>query len=98
MLEPCSMLGTHSNTRWNHILVEYRARVEQGMLWPKLNTTKDNIYGRILLWWAADNEHKAVVKLLLDTAKVDPDAKDNYDQTLLSWAADNGYEAVVKLL
>jgi hypothetical protein len=43
--------------------------------------------------------HEAVVKLLLETGKVEVDSKDNeYGQTPLSWAAENGYEAVVKLL
>jgi ankyrin repeat protein len=40
-----------------------------------------------------------VVKLLLETGKVDVDSKDNnYGRTPLSWAAENGHEAVVKLL
>ncbi|OCK95360.1 ankyrin, partial [Cenococcum geophilum 1.58] len=43
--------------------------------------------------------HDAVVKLLLETGKVEVDSKDNeYGQTPLSWAAENGHEAVVKLL
>ena len=42
---------------------------------------------------------KAVVKLLIETGKVDVDSKDNYHgRTPLSWAAENGHEAVVKLL
>jgi len=42
---------------------------------------------------------EAVVKLLLETGKVEVDSKDSkYGQTPLSWAARNGYEAVVKLL
>jgi ankyrin repeat protein len=39
-----------------------------------------------------------VVKLLLDTGKVDVDSRDFQDKTPLSWAAENGHEAVVKLL
>jgi ankyrin repeat protein len=51
------------------------------------------------LWWAARNGHKAMVKLLLETGRVDVDSKDsNYGQTPLSWAAEIGHEAVVKLL
>ncbi|KAF1995099.1 ankyrin, partial [Amniculicola lignicola CBS 123094] len=42
--------------------------------------------------------HDVVVKLLLDTGKVDPDLKDKYGWTPLSRAAWNGHKAVVKLL
>jgi ankyrin repeat protein len=39
-----------------------------------------------------------VVKLLLETGKVDVDSKDTTGRTPLSWAAGRGHEAVVKLL
>jgi ankyrin repeat domain-containing protein 50 len=42
--------------------------------------------------------HEAVVKLLLDTDKVEVDSMDGSGRTPLSWAAENGHEAVVKLL
>ncbi|ERF70494.1 hypothetical protein EPUS_07350 [Endocarpon pusillum Z07020] len=42
---------------------------------------------------------EAIVKLLLETEKVDVDSKDSeLDQTPLSWAAENGHEMIVKLL
>ncbi|KAK3339432.1 hypothetical protein B0H65DRAFT_476487, partial [Neurospora tetraspora] len=47
---------------------------------------------------AAKNGHEAVVKLLLDTGKVDADAQDQDGWTALYIAAKNGYEAVLKLL
>ncbi|CZR58258.1 uncharacterized protein PAC_08149 [Phialocephala subalpina] len=56
------------------------------------------VYGQTPLWWAAQKGHEAVVKLLLDTGKVDVDAKDEDGSTPLSWAARNGHEAVVRLL
>ena len=39
-----------------------------------------------------------MVKLLLDTGKVDVNSKDNYGRTPLLFAASRGREAVVKLL
>jgi ankyrin repeat protein len=50
------------------------------------------------LLWAARNGCEAVVKMLLDTGKVDVDAKDYIGRTPLSLAAGNGHEAVVKML
>lgn len=39
-----------------------------------------------------------IVQLLLDTNRVDPDAKDKYGRTPLSWAAQVGNEKIVQLL
>ena len=39
-----------------------------------------------------------VVKLLLETGKLDVDSKDSRGWTPLLWAAENGHEAVMKLL
>ena len=58
----------------------------------------DGIYGRTSLSWAAENGHKAVVKLLLDKG-ADTKSKDSqYGWTPLFWAASNGHKAIVKLL
>ncbi|RYP57864.1 hypothetical protein DL769_009241 [Monosporascus sp. CRB-8-3] len=53
---------------------------------------------RTPLSWAAEKGQEAVVKLLLDTGKVDVDSKDDDGLTPLSWAAKEGHEAVIKLL
>jgi Ankyrin repeats (3 copies)/Ankyrin repeats (many copies) len=51
------------------------------------------------LSWAARGGHEAVVKLLVETGKVDVDSKVKYHgRTPLSLAAEKGHEAVVKLL
>jgi ankyrin repeat protein len=50
------------------------------------------------LSWAAQRGHEGVVKLLLDTGKVDVNSKDTNNWTPLSWAAEKGHEGVVKLL
>jgi ankyrin repeat protein len=51
----------------------------------------------LLLGWAAENEHEAVVKLLFKkVGELEPE--DTYDQTWPWWAAEDGHEAVVKLL
>ena len=45
-----------------------------------------------------NNSHEAVVKLLLDTGKVDAGAKDENGRTALHMAAKHGHEAIIKLL
>jgi ankyrin repeat protein len=47
---------------------------------------------------AAENRYKDVVKLLLETGKVEVDSKDETGRTPLLWAVENGHEAIVKLL
>ncbi|KAH8712240.1 hypothetical protein GQ44DRAFT_598742, partial [Phaeosphaeriaceae sp. PMI808] len=53
---------------------------------------------RSVLSYLAELGNVAIVKLVLDTGKVDVDAKDNNGWTPLSRAAEGGHEAVVKLL
>ncbi|OCK95650.1 purine and uridine phosphorylase [Cenococcum geophilum 1.58] len=55
-------------------------------------------YGQTPLSYAAENGHKAVVRLLLAKDGVNVNSKDKYGQTPLSYAAKNGHEAVVQLL
>ena len=58
-----------------------------------------DVCGRTPLLLAAQKGHEAVVKLLLETSKVNVNSKDDMDgRTPLSWAARNGHEVVVKLL
>jgi ankyrin repeat protein len=60
----------------------------------------DNLkkHGRTPLSYAAGNGHEAVVKLLLETGKIEVNSVDQDDRTPLSYVAENGNEAVVKLL
>lgn len=50
------------------------------------------------LLWALKMEHEAVVKMLLDTGKVEVDSRDKHGQMPLSLAAEKGEEAVVQIL
>ena len=52
----------------------------------------------LLCIWAARTGNEAVVKLLLETGRIDANMKDHSDWTPLSLAAYNGHVAVVKLL
>ncbi|KAH8723883.1 ankyrin repeat-containing domain protein [Phaeosphaeriaceae sp. PMI808] len=51
-----------------------------------------------LLLSAARKGHEDVVRLLLDTGKIDLDVRDDDGQAPLSWAAKNGHGAIVNLL
>jgi ankyrin repeat protein len=44
------------------------------------------------------NGREAIVKLLIETDKVDVDSEDEHGRTPLLWAAMNGYEVVVTML
>ncbi|KAJ9480524.1 hypothetical protein VN97_g13034, partial [Penicillium thymicola] len=55
-------------------------------------------HDRTPLFWAACKGYEAVVKLLLETGRVNADSKDSHSETPLLAAAQNGHEAVVKLL
>ncbi|UKZ89742.1 uncharacterized protein TrAFT101_004783 [Trichoderma asperellum] len=59
---------------------------------------KDGIFGRTPLAWASMNGHRDVVKLLLDTEKVDIHSEDKYGGTPLRWALERGYYNIVQLM
>ncbi|RYP47387.1 hypothetical protein DL768_006555 [Monosporascus sp. mg162] len=50
------------------------------------------------LLYAAEIGYEDIVKLLLETGKVDADLKEENNQTPLSYAAKNGHKGIVKLL
>ena len=70
--------------------------LDLGKVSLEINARDEN--GQTPISWAAQNGHKAAVKLLLNTNKVNVDARDKNGQTPLSRAAENGHDAVVKLL
>ncbi|KAH0542764.1 hypothetical protein FGG08_002903 [Glutinoglossum americanum] len=70
-----------------------------GLLKNRYNPDLQDSYRRTPLSWAAERGHEVVVKLLLETGKVEVDSKeDKYGRTPLSRAAEEGHEVVVKLL
>ena len=48
--------------------------------------------------WAVKKSHEAVVKLLLETSKVDIDSEDDLGETPLSLAQLHGHAAIVDLI
>ena len=93
----------------NHAIVDFlssEAKVNtssQGLLafkryFSHLNYSQDVPERVTGLHLAAYFGARAVVKLLLETGKVDVDSKDSWGLTPLWCAAQNGHEAVVKLL
>ncbi|KAE8310516.1 ankyrin repeat-containing domain protein [Aspergillus transmontanensis] len=58
---------------------------------------KDN-HGTTALHWAVRNEHKAMVKSLVNNKSTDINAKDNYGRTALHWAAQSANKDIMSLL
>lgn len=81
--------GCHELYRWPFIVDILNGEDLKG---------SDGSYNWTPLSWAARNGHEGIVRLLLDTGKVDADSKDSRGVTPLSWAVGYGHEAVVKLL
>ena len=54
--------------------------------------------GQTPLSWAARNGHEAIIKLLLETNRIDVNSRDKHNRTALSWATLKGHETIVKLL
>jgi ankyrin repeat protein len=57
-----------------------------------------NFFNSTPLSLAEESGNVAIMKLLLETGKVNVDSKDNYGRTPLSYAAESGYETIVQLL
>jgi tetratricopeptide (TPR) repeat protein len=80
------------------LAVAYQAngRVEEAV--KLLEQISEITNGQMPLSRAAQDGQEAVVRLLLDTGKVDVDLKDERGRTPLWWAAEGGHLAVVELL
>lgn len=63
-----------------------------------VNVNATNEDGRAPLWWAIEKRHETVIKVLLDSGKVDTNVKDRDGWTPLLWAIKKGDEAVIKVL
>ncbi|CAK1356725.1 unnamed protein product [Cercospora beticola] len=59
---------------------------------------RKDYHGRTPLWYAALRGREAIVKLLLDSARVDVNSKDYCQRTPLATAVAKGHESIVRLL
>ena len=64
----------------------------------ELDVNMRDMQGRTPLSHAAGYGQEAIVKLLLDTSKIEVDSNDRNVWTPLTWAAKNGHEDIVKVL
>lgn len=65
----------------------------------ELNKDYMNDFDQTSLLWAAERGHEAVVKLLLQTGKMDLNLKDSESgKTPIAYAAENGHEGIARLL
>jgi ankyrin repeat protein len=70
------------------LLLEHKADIE----------SNDGSYGRTPLSYAAGNGHEAIVRLLLDTGRVEAHSKDSNGRTPLVHATKSGSEAIILML
>ena len=82
----------------NQAAAEGQEVIVQRLLEEGADLNSKDYYGQTPLSRAAEEEHEAVVRLLLSRDDVAVDSRDKKGRTSLSWAAMIGQEAVVRLL
>ncbi|KAF9781969.1 hypothetical protein IL306_012090, partial [Fusarium sp. DS 682] len=103
-LEPVTADCPRSGTKLIHVISRYGLAELLSCLLQEYGQSGalvdiQDSWGRSPLSWAAEKGNEAVVKMLLDTGKVDVNSRDTqHGRSPLSWAARNRHKAVVKML